>query len=163
MTLKKFRKRLALCFTLLVATLVLPALTLAQKPSADSKTAQQPAADSKGPTTAGSANLSQAQIDEIVRKFTSKETQFRNALNEYAFKRDALIQEIGMGGQVIGELLQENHVDSWSFAAPAELKTMIFDELHPDNVRTMAEFVPCDLVHVTHDELLGHFSRVRAA
>jgi hypothetical protein len=51
----------------------------------------------------GSANLSQAQIDEIVRKFTAKETQFRQALNEYAFKRDALIQELGMGGQVIGE------------------------------------------------------------
>jgi TonB family protein len=52
---------------------------------------------------AGSANLSQAQIDEIVRKFTSKETEFRKALNEYAFKRDALIQELGMGGQVVGE------------------------------------------------------------
>ena len=65
--------------------------------------AQQAAADSKGPTTAGSANLSQAQIDEIVRKFTARETEFRRALNEYAFKRDALIQELGMGGQVIGE------------------------------------------------------------
>src|ERR1044072_1832802 len=64
---------------------------------------QQPTADAKGPTTAGAANLSQAQIDEIIRKFTAKETQFRKALNEYAFKRDALIQEIGMGGQVIGE------------------------------------------------------------
>ena len=65
--------------------------------------AQPGTADAKGPTTAGSANLSQAQIDEIVRKFTAKETQFRTALNQYAFKRDALIQELGMGGQVIGE------------------------------------------------------------
>ena len=65
--------------------------------------AQQTTADAKGPTMSGSANLSQAQIDEIVRKFTAKESQFRKALNEYAFKRDALIQEIGMGGQVIGE------------------------------------------------------------
>jgi TonB family protein len=64
---------------------------------------QQPTADAKGPTTAGAAMLSQAQIDEIIRKFTARETQFRKALNEYAFKRDALIQEIGMGGQVIGE------------------------------------------------------------
>ena len=64
---------------------------------------QQQTADAKGPTTAGAASLSQAQIDEIIRKFTAKETQFRKALNEYAFKRDALIQEIGMGGQVIGE------------------------------------------------------------
>ena len=64
---------------------------------------QQTSADSKGPTMTGSASLTPAQIDEIVRKFTAKETQFRKALNEYFFKRDALIQELGMGGQVIGE------------------------------------------------------------
>src|SRR5947207_2950252 len=55
------------------------------------------------PVMTGSAALSEAQIDNIVRSFTAKETQFRRALNEYAFKRDALIQEIGMGGQVVGE------------------------------------------------------------
>lgn len=65
--------------------------------------AQQTTADAKAPTTAGSANLTQAQIDNIVRRFTAKETEFRTALNQYFFKRDALIQEIGMGGQVIGE------------------------------------------------------------
>src|SRR5215813_14721179 len=55
------------------------------------------------PVATGSPTLSQAPIDIIVRAFTAKETQFRRALNTYAFKRDALIQEIGMGGQVIGE------------------------------------------------------------
>ena len=64
--------------------------------------AQQTTADAKGPTMAGSANLTQAQIDEIIRKFTARETKFRNALNSYAFKRDALIQEIGMGGLLSG-------------------------------------------------------------
>src|SRR5207253_8549178 len=59
--------------------------------------------DAKGPSLTGSSNLSQAQIDEIIRKFTAKETEFRRALNSYAFKRDALIQTIGMGGQVTGE------------------------------------------------------------
>src|SRR5207253_10374663 len=44
-----------------------------------------------------------AQVDEIVRAFASKETRFRQALNTYAFKRDALVQTIGMGGQVTGE------------------------------------------------------------
>lgn len=48
-------------------------------------------------------NISQAQIDDIVRRFTAKETQFRRALNEYFFKRDALVQVLGMGGQVTGE------------------------------------------------------------
>ena len=55
------------------------------------------------PSIKGSGDLTQAQIDEIVRKFTAKETQFRRALNSYAFKRDALLQILGMGGQVTGE------------------------------------------------------------
>jgi len=78
--------------------LIIAPLGLAQKTIAD-----KTSADSKGPTTTGAANLSPAQIDDIVRKFTARETQFRQALNQYAFKRDALIQELGMGGQVIGE------------------------------------------------------------
>src|SRR5947208_3639253 len=65
--------------------------------------AQQTTADAKALTMTGSANLSPAQIDDIVHKFSAKETQFRQALNSYAFKRDALVQEIGMGGQVVGE------------------------------------------------------------
>jgi TonB family protein len=39
----------------------------------------------------------------IIRSFTAKEAEFRNALNSYSIKRDALIQSIGMGGQVMGE------------------------------------------------------------
>ena len=67
--------------------------------------AQQTTADAKGPAPAatGANTLSQAQIDEIIRKFTAKETEFRQALNSYAFKRDALVQSLGMGGQVTGE------------------------------------------------------------
>ena len=42
-------------------------------------------------------------IDKIIRAFAAKETRFRQALNEYAFKRDAVIQIIGLGGQIAGE------------------------------------------------------------
>lgn len=52
---------------------------------------------------ARSASLSQAEIDRLVNSFTTKEREFRQALNEYAFKRDAILQSIGMGGQVTGE------------------------------------------------------------
>lgn len=55
----------------------------------------------------GSANnsgsLSQAEVDRIIQTFTAKETHFRKALNEYAFKRDAVLQSLGMGGQITGE------------------------------------------------------------
>ena len=42
-------------------------------------------------------------VDRIVRAFTAKETEFRRALSRYAFKRDAVVQTIGMGGQITGE------------------------------------------------------------
>jgi len=44
-----------------------------------------------------------AEAERIIKAFTAKEAEFRRALNSYSFKRDALIQSIGMGGQVIGE------------------------------------------------------------
>ena len=47
--------------------------------------------------------LTQAEIERIIKTFTTKETQFRHALNEYSFKRDAVLQSLGMGGQVTGE------------------------------------------------------------
>lgn len=53
--------------------------------------------------TSGNGDMSPAEIDRIVKAFTAKEAEFRKALNSYAFKRDALMQKIGMGGQVVGE------------------------------------------------------------
>jgi muconolactone delta-isomerase len=48
-------------------------------------------------------SLPQAEVDRIVKAFTEKEGQFRRALNEYSFKRDAILQTLGMGGQITGE------------------------------------------------------------
>src|SRR6266496_3593105 len=42
-------------------------------------------------------------VDRIIRAFTAKETEFRHALAQYAFQRDALIQTLGFDGQVTGE------------------------------------------------------------
>ena len=39
----------------------------------------------------------------IIRTFAQKESQFRKALNEYGFTRDAVIQTLEMGGQITGE------------------------------------------------------------
>ena len=48
-------------------------------------------------------SMPQAQVDHIIQSFTTKEAEFRRALNSYSFTRDALMQKIGMGGQVTGE------------------------------------------------------------
>jgi hypothetical protein len=53
--------------------------------------------------TVASAPLSQAEIDRVIAAFTAKESQFRRALNEYSFKRDAIVQSVGMGRQITGE------------------------------------------------------------
>ncbi len=58
-------------------------------------TAQQPASPIRNP--------GEVDVQRIIRAFTAKETEFREALNNYAFKRDAVVQTIGMGGQVTGE------------------------------------------------------------
>jgi nitrogen regulatory protein PII len=58
--------------------------------------AQEPA---QSPSRAGAA----PDVDAIIRAFTAKETEFAHALNNYGFKRDAVIQTIGMGGQITGE------------------------------------------------------------
>src|SRR5215217_1781840 len=53
--------------------------------------------------TGANGSMAPAEVDRIIRAFTTKEAEFRRALNSYSFKRDALMQSIGMGGQVIGE------------------------------------------------------------
>ncbi|HVG35374.1 MAG TPA: hypothetical protein VM911_20070 [Pyrinomonadaceae bacterium] len=86
-------KRL-LSYTFALALLSL--FILAPKATAQAQQARTAAA----PTA---ATLAPADVDRIVRSFTAKETQFREALNQYVFKRDAIIQTVGMGGQVSGE------------------------------------------------------------
>ncbi|MEP6786985.1 MAG: hypothetical protein ABJB40_01040, partial [Acidobacteriota bacterium] len=46
--------------------------------------------------------LSQAEIDRIIKKVTANEGDFRSALTSYVFNRYATVQIIGMGGQVAG-------------------------------------------------------------
>jgi hypothetical protein len=41
--------------------------------------------------------------EAVIRSFVAKELEFRRALTQYGFKRDAIVQTIGMGGQISGE------------------------------------------------------------
>ncbi len=55
-------------------------------------------------------DLSQAEIDKIVRKFSENEFNFRQALGIYAFNRDAQVQTIGMGGQATGVFTRNSYM-----------------------------------------------------
>lgn len=59
--------------------------------------------------TASSAQSAPVDVSKVIAEFTAKETQFRQALNQYAFKREAVIQIIGMGGQIAGEYHRVSH------------------------------------------------------
>lgn len=92
---------LTTCIGLAVSAIIVGVVLSATAPTC---LAQQTASNATSqPVSSGSAALTQAQIDEVIRAFTRKETSYRQALNLYAFKRDALVQTIGMGGQVTGE------------------------------------------------------------
>ncbi|HEV7644365.1 MAG TPA: hypothetical protein VGO50_10520 [Pyrinomonadaceae bacterium] len=50
------------------------------------------------------SSLSPEEIQKIIKNFSDHETIYRRALNNYSFKRDAIVQTIGFGaGQVTGE------------------------------------------------------------
>ena len=53
--------------------------------------------------TRQSTTATSPDTDRIVRAFTAKETEFRNAFAQYSFKRDAVVQTIGAGKQISGE------------------------------------------------------------
>lgn len=55
-------------------------------------------------------NLSQAEIDRIVKGFTDNEFLFRQALSVYAFDRSATVQTIGMGGQITGTYRRDSYM-----------------------------------------------------
>lgn len=53
-------------------------------------------------------DLSQAEINRIVKAFSDNEFEFRQALTIYAFNRDAKIQTIGLGGQITGTYIRNS-------------------------------------------------------
>jgi len=69
----------------------------AQKPT--------PAPASGGPSVVNRSG-SPVDVERIIRAFTQKETEFRKALNEYGFRREAIVQTIAWGGQISGEYMR---------------------------------------------------------
>ena len=53
--------------------------------------------------TVSGGTLSQSEIERIIHALSQHETEFRHALNSYGFRRDVVVQSIGLGGQIMGE------------------------------------------------------------
>ena len=87
-------------------TLFVFMLALAALPASSGARAQQQQSSARNPAPASAITPSQlapAEIERIVRRMAQKETEFREALANYGFRRDATIQTIGQGGQITGE------------------------------------------------------------
>ena len=97
---KRFFSVLSAALTLVGASVYyLPAHAQQQQP----KTPQ--AASTVSPTTSATLKTpdGSVNVEHIIRAFTAKEAEFVRALTNYGFKRDAVFQTIGMGGQITGE------------------------------------------------------------
>jgi hypothetical protein len=70
---------------------------------ASSPASAQTPASSSSASSAINRSGAPADVDRIIRRIAAKEAEFRKALNEYSFKRDAVIQTIAFGGQISGE------------------------------------------------------------
>lgn len=81
---------------------VLAALLCAVPAAAQKQTATPV---SNGPAVVNRSGAPE-DVERIIRAFTQKEAEFRKALNEYGFRREAIIQTIAFGGQISGEYLR---------------------------------------------------------
>jgi hypothetical protein len=84
-----------------VLFLALAALLCASSAAAQKQT--PPAA--AGPSIVNRSGAPE-DVERIVRTFMQKEAEFRKALNEYGFHREAILQTIAWGGQISGEYLR---------------------------------------------------------
>lgn len=56
-------------------------------------------------------NLSQAEIDRIIKAFTAKEAESRQALTQYVFNRSASVSTIGLGGNITGTFRRDSFIN----------------------------------------------------
>ncbi len=64
--------------------------------------------------------------------------------------------------ETITELLTQERPGTWSFAAPGEIKEAVLSHLEPGMRKGLAESLSRDLVNVPPQQLLEHFTAVRA-
>lgn len=88
-----------------------------------------------------------ADANQIVAKFIASETAFQRAFARYAFRRDAVIQSLGFGGQVTGEFHRVSRV---SFDAAGKMQEKVIQMSVPtlapsqtdiDDLNTLQLFV----------------------
>jgi hypothetical protein len=57
------------------------------------------------------SNLTQAEIDRIIKAFATKEAESRTALTQYVFNRSAAVSTIGLGGNITGTFRRDSFMN----------------------------------------------------
>jgi len=100
-------------------------------------------------TTFVKTDLSQAEIDNIVAKFTKNERLFREAMNVYAFNRSASISTVGMGTQITGTYRRDSfmtftpdgaRVEKIQFAPISTLTELVITQADLENLGGLDPF-----------------------
>lgn len=84
--------------------------------------------------------LSQPEIDRIIKKVTTNEGAFREALTNYVFNRSATVQTVGFGGQITGTYRRDSFMTFNSDGARFEKITFF-----PMTTLTEIQVTPEDL------------------
>ena len=79
----------------------LAALSCAAPAAAQKQTAAAPA----GPSVVNRSGAPE-DVERIIRALAQKESEYHKALNEYGFRREAIVQTIAWGGQISGEYMR---------------------------------------------------------
>src|SRR5438132_12392175 len=85
-------------------------------------------------------DLSQAEIDRIVKRFTASEADFRAALTNYVFNRYATVNTVGLGGNITGTYRRDSFMTFAEDGARFEKVTF-----NPVSTLTEIQITPEDL------------------
>ena len=102
----------------------------------------------QGTSTITPGNLTKAQADAMVAKFTANESAFREALTNYVFNRSATVYSIGMGGQVTGTYRRDSFMTFTSDGARFEritfspVSTLVGLDMSPEDLEDLGGVNP---------------------
>jgi hypothetical protein len=121
---------------LFIFTLILTALCLTSSLPQSPALAQQT-------KTASAAQAVDAE--RIVSALKTKEREFRKALSNYGFRREAVMQTIGMGRQISGEYYRVSHL---TFDSQGKLQERIIKFPIPGLPIAPEDLVDLDTIHI---------------
>ncbi|MEP7353390.1 MAG: hypothetical protein ABI824_09200 [Acidobacteriota bacterium] len=94
------------------------------------------------------AELSQAQIDEIIKKFAAQEAEFSKARESYTYRQTARVQELDNGGNITGrwetvsDIVFDKGLKRTEHVVRAPVATLSKIQLTPEDLQDLKDVQP---------------------